>query len=163
MKLHLNKNNIIFLALSVLLIITSIIIVIQSRYSLCVQYDKSVNFILGYIDRSNRMPEKHRYYAFMFYAVPTDARYGQQFVKKVGCLEGEHLQNRGRDFYCNGEYIGTAKEKDKQGNPAPLFTFNGIIMKGKFFAIGETKDSYDSKYWGFVNNQWIIGSVTKIF
>lgn len=156
-------NNRIAITLTVVFLIASVIVVVQSRYNLCIQYDKSMYFVLGLLDKYNRIPEKGSYYAFMFYAVPNDARYGQQFVKKVGCVEGEHLYNMGRKFYCNGEYIGTAKEKDKKGNLAPLYNYDGMIEKGKFFAVGEMIDSYDSKYWGFVDNKWITGKVIKLF
>jgi len=155
-------SNRIAITLTVVFLIASLIVVVQKRYTFCVQYDKSVYFTLGLLDKYNRKVEKGNYYAFMFYAVNNE-RYGHQFVKKVGCVEGEHLYNVGREFYCNGDYIGTAKEKDKKGNPAPLFNYDDIIEKGKFFAIGEMIDSYDSKYWGFVDNNWIIGKVIKIW
>lgn len=156
-------SNRIAITLTVILLITAVVVVVQKRYALCVQYDKSVYFTLGVLDKYNRKPEKGSYYAFMFYAVPNSDRYGQQFVKKVACIEGEHLYNEGREFYCNGEYIGKAKERDKKGNPAPLFNYNGVIEKGKFFASGEMIDSYDSKYWGFVDNNFVTGKVIKLF
>lgn len=155
-------SNRIAITLTVVFLIASVIVVAQTRYTFCVQYDRSVYFNLGLLDKYNRTPTKGDYYAFMFYAVQNE-RYGQQFVKKVGCVEGEHLYNVGRKFYCNGQYVGTAKEKDKKGNPAPLYNYNGIIEKGKFFAVGEMIDSYDSKYWGVVDNNWVIGKVIKLW
>jgi len=146
-----------------MVIVISLTAILQRRYAFCFQYDESVNFRWGLLDRYDRKPSKDSYYAFVFYAVVNDKRFGQQFVKKVVCVEGERLYNIKRDFYCNGKYIGTAKEKDKKGNQAPLYEFNGIIEEGKFFVVGDVKDSYDSKYWGFVDSSWVVGKVTKIF
>lgn len=159
--MFLSNRTIIIMTVVSLTVLT--IAAVQDRYAFCVQYDKSVHFTLGLLDRYDRTPQKGGYYVFMFYAAPNSQRYGEQFVKKVACVEGEHLKNVGREFFCNGEYIGTAKEKDKKGNKAPLYSYDGIIEKGKFFAVGEMIDSYDSKYWGFVDNSWLIGKVIKLF
>ena len=135
---------------------------IQPRYRLAVQTDYSVNFLLGVTDRGNSSPAKGEYFAFQFLAVPDEPRYGRDFVKRLGCVEGEHLENRGREYYCDGEYLGTAKEFSKTGKTLRIFEYNGIIPKDSYFAVGETKDSYDSKFWGFVRREWIIGKVTKV-
>lgn len=155
-------SNRIALTLTVIFLFVAVIVVVQQRYVFCVQYDKSVYFKLGLLDKYDKIPVKGQYAAFVFYAVAND-RYGQQFVKKVACTEGEYLTVLGRDFYCNNEYIGTAKEKDRKGNPASLYQYKGVVEKGKFFSIGEMIDSYDSKYWGFVDNSWMIGRVIKLF
>ena len=138
-----------------------IFIGINERFKLAVQYDYSVNFILGLLDKKDNVIEKDQYVAFFFKAVNNE-RYGKHFVKKVACLGGEYLKNKGRDFYCGEKYIGTAKLFDKQGNPAGLFEYSGKIEESKLFVIGETRDSYDSKYWGFVDKHWIRGRVYKI-
>jgi len=138
---------------------------LQPRYKIALQTDYSVHFLIGMMDRINKEPLKGQYFAFNFLAVQGDPRYGWQFVKKLGCAEGEKLESKGpegRDFYCNGEYLGTAKHFSKEGRPLKAFQYNGLIPKGYLFAVGETRDSYDSKFWGFVNNQWIIGTVQKI-
>ena len=138
-----------------------IFIGINERFKLAVQYDYSVNFILGLLDKKDNDVEKGTYIAFIFRAVNNE-RYGKHFVKKVACLSGEYLKNKGRDFYCGEKYIGTAKLYDKQGNLVGLFDYAGKIEDNKLFVIGETGDSYDSKYWGFVDRSWIIGRVHKI-
>ncbi|HAM52308.1 MAG TPA: hypothetical protein DCP92_17035 [Nitrospiraceae bacterium] len=117
------------------------------------------------LDQRNKEPVKGQYFAFNFLAVKDEPRYGQPFVKKLGCAEGEQLESagpEGRDFYCNGQYLGTAKHFSKTGKPLKTFQYKGVVPKGYLFAIGETRDSYDSKFWGFVNKQWIIGTVAKI-
>jgi len=147
--------------LSVLLI-SLIVFWIQPRYRFAVQTDYSVNFLVGMIDKGNHSPVKGEYFAFRFLSVPNEPRYGRSFVKRLGCVEGEYLENIGRQFYCNGEYLGAAKEISREGKPLGIFEYKGIIPKGRYFAIGETLDSYDSKFWGFVRSEWVIGTVLKV-
>jgi conjugal transfer pilin signal peptidase TrbI len=134
----------------------------QDRYGLVFQTDYSVRFRLGYIDRRIKLPAVGKYFAFTFLAVRDEPRYGRPFVKLLACSPGDRLENRGRDFYCNGKYIGTAKTHSLKGEPLSHFQFNGAIPPGHYFAVGETRDSFDSKYWGFVKADWILGTVKRI-
>ena len=89
--------------------------------------------------------------------------HGAIFIKKVACIPKQKLVEKNRCFTCNGKPIGCAKERDRKGNPAPLFKWNGIIPPGKYFVVGTSRDSYDSKYWGFVDKTAIIGKAYRIF
>lgn len=72
-------------------------------------------------------------------------------IKKVGCAPGEDLTvNDKWEYYCNGRYLGAGKAIDKLGRPTNRFSFNGPIPKESIFVIGDHKDSYDSRYIGFV-------------
>ncbi len=154
------KNRI---ATVVFIIVLTIIVTlsIQSRYRFAFLTDYSVNFSCGILDQHNKLPVKGEYYAFIFKAVNNE-KYGRYFVKKVACISGDLLVRKGRDFYCNDKYIGSAKIFDRNGSPAPLFEYNGVIPQGYYFAVGENIDSYDSKYWGFVNQNWVVGKVHVI-
>ena len=90
-------------------------------------------------------------------------RKGTMMVKFVRCLPGQDLEVRGRDFYCDGEYLGRAKDRDSQGNPAPLFVWHGIIPEGEYFVMAPHPDSYDSRYWGFVRSDEVIGKAIPLF
>lgn len=146
------------------LILSLAVFRLQRRYRFAVQTDYSVHFLLGITDKMDRIPRKGggEYFAFKFLAAPGDARYGWDFVKTLGCNEGEFLETRGREFFCNGISIGRAKEYTKKGKPLTPFYYRGTVPQGQYFAVGETKDSYDSKYWGFVRKEWIIGKVYKL-
>jgi conjugal transfer pilin signal peptidase TrbI len=134
----------------------------QERYKLGFQYDSSVDFRLGLIDKGDKAPHKGKYCAFKFLADPKDIRYGNNFVKRVACTEGENLTHTDRDFYCNGKYLGTAKRYGTNGKFLSVFDYSGPVPKGKFFAVGENMESLDSKFWGFADNKWVIGKVYGI-
>ena len=75
----------------------------------------------------------------------------QNLTKIYRCAPGDVLQNKKRLFFCNGEYIGRAKERGYNGQPLQPFEWNGPIPDGKAFVAGEHADSFDSRYWGFVD------------
>lgn len=73
-------------------------------------------------------------------------------TKKIGCYQGEWLERRqGVHFYCNGNYLGAAKQVAIDGKDMPLFRWkNGVVPFGQVFVVGSHVDSFDSRYWGLV-------------
>ena len=79
-----------------------------------------------------------------------------QMIKQVGCLPGEQLTtDEAHLFTCNGRPLGQALEADNKGQPLPLFSFNGTVPAGKLFMVGSHPRSYDSKYFGFIDEHEI--------
>lgn len=72
-------------------------------------------------------------------------------TKKVACVAGETLTTQNHHVFCNGEHIAVAKTTSQNGKPLAAFEWNGVIPDGKSFLLGESNDSFDSRYWGFAN------------
>jgi conjugal transfer pilin signal peptidase TrbI len=85
-----------------------------------------------------------------------------QVVKKIACVEGDVLSQEETTFYCNEEYIGTAKPFATDGTPLQAFQFNGVIPRGKLFVVGACVDSYDSRYIGFIDKKDVKAIVVPI-
>lgn len=76
---------------------------------------------------------------------------GHAFLtKRIGCTSGDNLENRAGAFFCNGDYMVTALDKDGYGNALSQYRVNGIIPDNKAFVIGDNPSSYDSRYWGLI-------------
>lgn len=71
-------------------------------------------------------------------------------TKRVVCVPGEELLVEERNYFCSGEYLGKAKTRSLKGIPLENFVFNGKIPAGRLFLIGDGRDSFDSRYLGFV-------------
>ncbi|MBB6117748.1 conjugal transfer pilin signal peptidase TrbI [Rahnella inusitata] len=71
-------------------------------------------------------------------------------VKRLGCVEGQYLSRLNLQFYCDGNEIAIAHMQDSTGKSLPIFNFTGVVPPGKAFAVGDTDNSYDSRYWGFI-------------
>lgn len=74
-------------------------------------------------------------------------------TKKVTCVSGDTLTTNveARTHFCNNVYLGKAKEFTKDNAPLPFFVFNGEIPEGYVFVSGTHADSFDSRYWGFLD------------
>ena len=72
-------------------------------------------------------------------------------TKRFGCMPGETLETKDRSHYCNGLHLDTAKEKSISGVDLPVFVFNGVIPEGFAYMSGYHHDSFDSRYWGFLD------------
>jgi type IV secretory pathway protease TraF len=84
-------------------------------------------------------------------------------IKEVSCDSGEILVAEKRCFSCNGVYIGKAKTHSKNGEPVLSFEFKGTIPEGKAFVMGGNPNSYDSRYWGFLEKNNVKGIATPLF
>lgn len=73
-----------------------------------------------------------------------------RITKQLKCWAGEELTVLDQNYFCNGEFLGLAKEKGLHGQELPHFTFSGPVPDGFAFAYGADPDSFDSRYWGFV-------------
>ncbi|BEH08875.1 hypothetical protein GSUET_04870 [Geobacter sulfurreducens subsp. ethanolicus] len=88
----------------------------------------------------------------------------EEMLKVIGCNEGDQLTvDAEKKFYCNGEYMVRAKDISLKGEPLQHFVFNGQIPEGIMFVIGQHKDSYDSRYFGFVDKNRILAKAYPIF
>ena len=87
----------------------------------------------------------------------------ENVMKILGCNEGDLLTvDAEKKFYCNGEYLVRAKDFSLKGEPLQHFAFNGPVPKGFMFVMGQHKDSYDSRYFGFVEKSRIIAKAFPI-
>lgn len=85
-------------------------------------------------------------------------------VKRIGCDEGDHLASYdGGYFYCQKRFLGQAKTHSKKGKPVEYYAYNGLIPDGKYFAIGECPDSFDSRYIGFLEKKNVEAIAIPIF
>lgn len=74
-------------------------------------------------------------------------------IKQVGCRPGEKLTMENGQVFCQGVPLGEQLETDGQGRKLPRFTYDGIVPPGKYYMIGSHERSYDSRYFGFIDEQ----------
>jgi signal peptidase I len=86
-------------------------------------------------------------------------------TKYIACNEGEELEEIDKVYYCNNSSIpiGIAKETDSKGIKVNNFKYNGIIPENKIFVMGTSKNSYDSRYFGFIDKNKILYKVIPLF
>ncbi len=80
-----------------------------------------------------------------------------RLLKKVSCISGEKLEVKTRDYYCDGEYLGTAKQYSLKGELVDAFIYSGPVPEGMVFVTGNNPDSFDSRYLGFIERRNVEG------
>jgi conjugal transfer pilin signal peptidase TrbI len=77
----------------------------------------------------------------------------ERVIKKAACSGGDYLETRVRQFFCNGEFLGEAKEYSLSGERLIQFAYSGEVPEGRIFVFGQNRDSYDSRYFGFIKEE----------
>ena len=114
-----------------------------------------------YLISKGKLPKaKGEYISFN---APNNQIHKQPFLKLVGGIEGDIVEEESRKFYINGKFVGYAKKHSQTGEKAEL-GFTGVIPKGCYFVYSDHKDSYDSKYKniGLICGADVIGSARPI-
>ncbi|MFC4619015.1 signal peptidase I [Camelliibacillus cellulosilyticus] len=110
----------------------------------------------------------HRFDIIIFHATPTD-----DYVKRVIGLPGDSIEYKNDTLYVNGKavnepYLKRYKENVVNGPLTNNFTTKDIpnviplsrVPKGKLLVLGDNrKDSTDSRVFGFVDMNKVVGKV----
>lgn len=125
---------------------------------------ESVYFRLYIID-NNKNFNRNDYVLFKASKnYPFFIKKGEDIVKKVACISGDKLTVYDNKYYCNNVPIAEYKTIQSQfyGVFKPLYYHNYIIPKGYVFVVGDHYRSYDSRFWGLLNENDIVSTVTPI-
>lgn len=94
----------------------------------------------------------------------------KDFIKRLIGLPGDTIEVRNKKIFLNG-----LPYNDKHGVHADNLVIPGAVQprdnfgplkvpEGSFFVLGDNRDeSYDSRFWGFVNEKDILGKALIIY
>lgn len=94
----------------------------------------------------------------------------RDFIKRVAAVEGDVIESKNRAISVNGNtviepYTQHTDATVKPGGIEPRDNFGPFIVpKEKVFMMGDNRDqSYDSRYWGYVDLKEIRGEALIIY
>nr|WP_298140914.1 signal peptidase I [uncultured Pseudomonas sp.] len=90
---------------------------------------------------------------------------GVKFLQRLMGLPGDRLAMRAGRLFINGKAIDEPYLNPDQGlaQPSSLEMAERLVPEGEFFMLGDNrKNSNDSRYWGTVERQKLIGRVEKV-
>lgn len=112
-----------------------------------------------------RKPEKGDIIVFKYPENPE-----KDFIKRVIATAGDTVEERNKIVYVNGHprtepYVQHSDMNIRAGSRDPRDNFGPItIPPDKVFVMGDNRDqSYDSRYWGFVDRKSIRGKALLIY
>lgn len=112
-----------------------------------------------------RKPEKGDIIVFKYPENPQ-----KDFIKRVVATGGDVLEERNKVLYVNGQKVTEPYALHYDQNirimtPDPRDNFGPVLVpKHKLFVMGDNRDqSYDSRYWGFVDLNAVLGEALIIY
>ncbi|MBI3591957.1 MAG: signal peptidase I [Nitrospirae bacterium] len=94
----------------------------------------------------------------------------KDFIKRVVGVEGDIVEERNKVIFVNGKpvsepYVQHTDNSVRIGGIEPRDNFGPyLIPKDKFFVMGDNRDqSYDSRYWGYVDLKLLKGKAFIIY
>lgn len=110
-------------------------------------------------------PERNDVIVFRY---PQDPKL--DYIKRVIAIGGDTIESRDKVLYMNGKpfddkYGVRMDNSVADGTLSPRDNFGPIVVpEGKVFVMGDNRDnSYDSRFWGFVDQKAILGKALIIY
>ena len=113
------------------------------------------------------VPREYRYGDLVVFRVPDDVRSLVRerqwlpddgfLMKRVAALPGDRVCTAGGRFVIDESDYGLVLDKDSMGRPMPRFDFCGILEEGVVVALAGSGKSFDSRYYGPLPLDAIIG------
>ncbi|MCE5195399.1 MAG: signal peptidase I [Nitrospiraceae bacterium] len=112
-----------------------------------------------------KKPEKGDVVVFKYPEDPS-----RDFIKRIIATEGDVIESRNKKIYINDKPMNEPYAQHTDANLRPIGieprdNFGPLIVpKDKFFMMGDNRDqSYDSRYWGYVDLKDIKGEALILY
>jgi len=112
-----------------------------------------------------RHPQRDEIIVFKYPEDPT-----RDFIKRVVAVEGDTIQMIDKKLYVNGKAVEEpftqhTDTSSHMGQVEPRDNFGPyLIPKSKLFMMGDNRDqSYDSRFWGYVDLKQVRGKAMIIY
>ena len=83
-------------------------------------------------------------------------------IKPVAAKTGDNMRITFGQVFINGMSFGVTKIQDRQGLPLPSFVLYDTLSPGKIAVLQRSDDSFDSRYFGPIDERDIIGRAVPI-
>ncbi|KLR58990.1 peptidase S26 [Diaphorobacter sp. J5-51] len=91
-------------------------------------------------------------------------REGDRIVKIIAGVPGDKVRIVGTELWINGEHKDRLwLAKSLPGKSVGDYDVDVVLGERQYFVMGTTQESFDSRYWGPINREAIIGTALPVF
>ena len=84
-------------------------------------------------------------------------------IKRIAAGDGESVCERSGSLAIDGRVVARALSADSAGRPLPAWHGCRTLGRGDFLLLGDTWDSYDSRYFGPIPAGAVIGRAIPLW
>ena len=82
---------------------------------------------------------------------------GDRFIKRVAAIAGDRVCANADTLTINSRVVAHRARNDSMGQTLPTWSGCRVLDAGDLLLLGDTSDSFDSRYWGVVSRRKIEG------
>lgn len=139
---------------------------LTDRYSIGIdpQENTCLQWRVFAIDKYDTTVERGDIFAFRSSAMEPFFKNGTQVIKVADGVPGDRVSVGLQKVTVNGNEVGEGLAlSPKLKRPPSRYVRDEIVPEGKYWFMGKTLDSFDSRYWGYVPAGDIIGKAYPLW
>lgn len=137
------------------------VVLLASRFSVAIAVQASLCLPphrVWIIDKQDKNPVRGEIFAFKSKGLGPVFADGTTIVKVLEGMPGDAVKVEAEATSVNGRIVGHGLAVAEQhGVPPQRYVREGRIEDGRYWFFGRTPDSFDSRYWGSVAEDQIVG------
>ena len=135
------------------------------QFSFDPQTEKSTGHRLFVIDVNDRELVRGDLYAFQARGLEPLFDDGTRMVKYLRAFPGDEVEVNRNSVFVNGEAVTNIGARDVPllGKKREDFFNKGKLKEGQLWFLGSSPGSFDSRYWGAVGEDQVIGKAYGFF
>ncbi|WP_137887505.1 S26 family signal peptidase [Pseudomonas sp. 2FE] len=148
-------------------VVAGSVVLLASRYSIAIATQKSLclpPYRVWLIDKTSVEPVRGEIFAFRSNGLSPIFADGTTIVKVLEGMPGDQVEVTLEQTTINGSQVaeGLQVAIDQRVDPQ-RYVRKGSIDRGRYWFFGKTSDSFDSRYWGSVGADQIIGKAYPLW
>lgn len=139
---------------------------VTTRFAIGVDPQKNtcLDWRVFIIDKQNTAVERDSIYAFKSTQMEPFFKNGTTIIKYARGVAGDRVAVNGTRVLINGKEQGVGLQlSEKLGMPEQRYVRDEIVPGHKYWFMGTSEDSFDSRYWGYVSESDVIGKAYPLW
>jgi conjugal transfer pilin signal peptidase TrbI len=155
-----------------LLVVALPLLAFASRYRLALdglQGENCLPYTAFLVDLKSTTLKRGDYLAFVSQQMEPFYRNGTMVVKQVTAVPGDRVSVDGTGVRINGRHVGSLLHLEsgqklwRLGRRVSEVAREEIVPAEHFWVMGTHPRSYDSRYWGYIRSQQVVGRAIALW